>query len=171
MKTYWNSRRSWKTAISLQTHTFRYCTHSCMALTVSWLAEGQADFTFTPLGPIGPARCDIMDPSAAMTSPGSPFCPWAQTHVQTKCSSGDQDHKQIHHAERDTERDKLQEAASVSLLVLEIHGTLATPCLPLDLVVPLKIRVNKGLNPKCRTKESWFSLFTYRGSLGFKNSW
>lgn len=35
----------------------------------------QTNITLTPLGPTGPARPDSMDPSAAMTCPGSPFSP------------------------------------------------------------------------------------------------
>lgn len=44
----------------------------------------KCNITLNPLGPTGPGRPDIMDPSAEMTNPGSPFSPCVYTQVHLK---------------------------------------------------------------------------------------
>lgn len=49
----------------------------------------KCNITLNPLGPTGPGRPDIMDPSAEMTNPGSPFspCVYTQVHLKKKKSN------------------------------------------------------------------------------------
>ena len=89
--TYLYSSSSGYTVISLQINNYNILIKWKQRKHVKklvWILKSKqytvkTKLTLTPLGPRGPAWPDIIDPSAAMTNPGSPRSPCTQVNKQT----------------------------------------------------------------------------------------